>query len=213
MSIEYDHLIGDLTGRRSRRAVLHTGVALLAGLGASALPGMVGAQATPTAGALGDGFLLVQSFSQGSLFPTQGDVGAVPYTVILWDAADRGFFFVDRTGAGAGVAPTERVLDAIGGGSEPLPALLVATAADESGEATSGQQVWALGLVSGGLGADPGAVTYQGEPLTSEEAMAVHGGASPDLPEGTQELGAGYLILTGLAGFNPGADSVLLEMT
>ena len=39
--------------------------------------------------------LLVQSFSHGTLFPTQGDVEGVPYTVILWDAADRGFFFAD----------------------------------------------------------------------------------------------------------------------
>src|SRR5687767_14972007 len=81
-----------LTGAQSRRAALHTGSALLAGMSVLAYQRSVAAQATPVGDAPGS-TLLVQSFSQGTLFPTQGDVIGVPYTVYLWDAADRGFFF------------------------------------------------------------------------------------------------------------------------
>src|SRR5215213_5136508 len=86
------------TGAQSRRAALHTGGALLAGMSALALRSQqsAAAQTTPTAEG-GGGPLLVQSFSHGSLFPTQGDAGGAPYTLILWDAADQGFFFVDWT--------------------------------------------------------------------------------------------------------------------
>ena len=63
--------------------------------------------------------LLVQSFSHGTLFPTQGDAGGAPYTVILWDAADRGFFFADVMSGVAGVVPSERVLAGIGTKARP----------------------------------------------------------------------------------------------
>jgi len=66
-------------------------------MGALAWQRSAAAQATPTTEGGEGGPLLVQSFSQGSLFPTQGDADGAPYTVILWDAADRGFFFADCT--------------------------------------------------------------------------------------------------------------------
>ena len=84
-----------LTGAQSRRAALHAGGALLAGMGALALAAKRGRAGHANHRRGGGGPLLVQSFSQGSLFPTQGDAGGAPYTVILWDAADRGFFFAD----------------------------------------------------------------------------------------------------------------------
>src|SRR5215217_6820020 len=166
------------------------------------LQGSAAAQATPTADAQG-GSLLVQSFSHGTLFPTQGDVEGVPYTVILWDAADRGFFFADWTSGVAGVVPSERVLASIGTNA-PAWAVLVPgpTAGDDS--AAPAQGVWALSLVLGDLGSDPGAVTYQGEPLASEEATSLLGTAPAALPEGPQELGQGFLIIAGLYGFDSG---------
>jgi hypothetical protein len=213
VSPEKDHFSAGLSGSRSRRVVLHAGGAFLAGLGAFALPHGVMARATPTAGGLGEGILLVQSFSRGSLFPTQGDVGVAPYTVILWDAADRGFFFTDRASGRAGVVPTEHVLEVIGGEAGSPRAVLTAAPAEASGATASGEQVWALNRVSGSLGSDPGAVTYQGEPLTDEDAMALLGSAPPDLPDGPRDLGAGFLILAGLSAFDPGDDGARLAMT
>jgi hypothetical protein len=209
VSAENDHVIAGLIRPRSRRVALWAGGTFLAGLGAIALPRRVIAQATPIAAGPETGGLLVQGFSRGSLFPTQGDVGVPSYTVILWDAADRGFFFADWATTAAGVVPTERVLDAISAADGPLQAVLVATRAEESGATASGKQIWALDRVSGSLGADPGAVTYQGEPLADEDAVALLGSAPAVLPDGPQDLGAGFLILAGLSGFDPSDDDVL----
>jgi hypothetical protein len=140
--------------------------------------------------------LLVQSFGQGSLFPTQGDVGVLPYTAVLWDAADRGFLALDPTGGSAGVASTGTVLSALAAADEPPPAVLLSLS---GGESATGA-IWALRLVSGSPGSDPGAVTYQGEPLSGDDAPSWLGSAPPELPAGPQDLGAGYLIISGLAG-------------
>ncbi len=210
MSSEERVSLAALTGTQSRRVALHTGGALLAGMSALAYQRSVAAQATPVADVPGD-TLLVQSFSQGTLFPTQGDAVGAPYTVILWDAADRGFFFADCTSGVAGVVPSERVLAGIEPGATPW-AVLVAGPTEGSDSATPAQGVWALSLVSGSLGSDPGAVTYQGEPLASDDAMSWLGTAPAALPEGPQDLGQGFLILTGLPGFDTG-DGVRLHLT
>ena len=212
MSPEDHCSVAALTGAQSRRTVLHAGGALLAGMGALASQRSAAAQATPTAHAPGGGLLLVQSFSQGSLFPTQGDAGGAPYTVILWDAADRGFFFADWTSGVAGVVPSERVLAGIGT-TAPAWAVLVGAATEESDSATPAQGVWALSLVYGSLGSDPGAVTYQGEPLADEDATPWLGTAPEALPEGPQDLGQGFLIVTGLPGFDDSGDGVRLNLT
>lgn len=205
MSIHDNRSAGAMTEPRSRRAALHAGGLLFAGMGAIALQRSAAAQATPIAGEPGDGLLLVQSFSQGSLFPTQGDGEILPYTVILWDAADRGFFFADGASGAAGVVPTEGVLAAFGDETAPVRALLVSPA---------GETVWALNLVHGSLGSDPGAVTYQGEPLSGEDAAAWLGAAPADLPEGPQDLGQGFLILSGLSGFDASdSDGIRLNVT
>jgi hypothetical protein len=200
------------TGAQSRRAALHAGGALLAGLGALAFQRSAAAQATPTADALGGGVLLVQSFSRGTLFPTQGDAEGAPYTVILWDAADRGFFFADVMSGVAGVVPSERVLAGIGT-ETPLRAVLVAGPTAGGDSATPAQGVWALSLVYGDLGSDPGAVTYQGEPLASDDATSWLGTTPAALPEGPQELGQGFLIIAGLSGFESGSEGVRLNLT
>jgi hypothetical protein len=168
------------------------------------------AQATPTAEARGDGPLLVQSFSQGSLFPTQGDEEGAPYTVILWGAADRGFFFADRSCGVAGVVPSERVLAKIGTDTRPR-AVLVATSREENDSASLAQEVWAMSLDYGDLGSDPGAVAYQGEPLTGEDATSWLGSAPAAMPEGPHDLGQEFLIITGLSGFDD-SDGVRLHL-
>jgi hypothetical protein len=200
------------TGAQSRRAALHAGGALLAGLGALAFQRSAAAQATPTADARGGGVLLVQSFSHGTLFPTQGDAEGAPYTVILWDAADRGFFFADVMSGVAGVVPSERVLAGIGT-ETPLRAVLVAGPTAGGDSATPAQGVWALSLVYGDLGSDPGAVTYQGEPLASDDATSWLGTTPAALPEGPQELGQGFLIISGLSGFDSGSEGVRMNLT
>jgi len=141
-------------------------------------------------------------------------VGVIPYTIILWDAAGPGFFFVDAESGSAGVVPTESVLTTIGGDAGSSRAVLVAAPAEGSGATTASEQVWTLSRVSGSLGSDPGAVTYQGEPMTSEDAMALLGSAPADLPDGPQDLGAGFLILAGWSGFDPSDDEgVRLSLT
>ena len=210
MSPEDRRSTAALAGTQSRRVALHTGGALLAGMSALALRRSVAAQATPVADVPGSA-LLVQSFSQGSLFPTQGDAVGAPYTVILWDAADRGFFFADWTSGVAGVVPSERVLTGIGTGASPR-AVLVAGPTEGSDSAAPAHGLWALSFVSGSLGSDPGAVTYQGEPLASEDATSWLGTAPAALPEGPQDLGHGFLIITGLPGFDTG-DGVRLHLT
>ena len=139
MSPEDRRSTAALAGTQSRRVALHTGGALLAGMSALALRRSVAAQATPVADVPGSA-LLVQSFSQGSLFPTQGDAVGAPYTVILWDAADRGFFFTDWTSGVAGVVPSERVLAGIGTGASPR-AVLVAGPTEGSDSAAPVQGV------------------------------------------------------------------------
>jgi hypothetical protein len=199
-----------LSGAQSRRATLHAGGALLAGLGALEFQRSAAAQATPVAGAGRAGVLVVQSFSHGTLFPTQGDAGGAPYTVILWDAADRGFFFADVMSGVAGVVPSERVLAGIG--TEAPRAVIVGASTEGNDAATSTQGVWSLSLVYGDLGSDPGAVTYQGEPLA--DATSWLGTDPAALPEGPQELGQGFLIIAGLSGFDSnGSDGVRLNLT
>jgi hypothetical protein len=211
VSRENHRSVTGLTGAQSRRAALQTGGVLLTGIGVLALQQSAAAQATPTADAPGGSLILVQSFSQGSLFPTQGDAGGAPYTVILWDAADRGFFFADCTGGVAGVVPTELVLANIGADT-PSRAVLVALSTEENDSATPTQGVWALSLGYGDLGSDPGAVTYQGEPLVGEDATSWLETAPAAMPEGPQDLGQGFLIISGLSGFDDSGDGVRLNL-
>jgi hypothetical protein len=157
-----------------------------------ALAGPLAVPSQALAAAPEAGLVLVQGFGNGSLFPTQGDAGVPPYTVILWDAADRGIFYAARDGA-AGFAPTDALIAAMEAGEQPRAAV-VAPATDDAG----GQQVWALRLVYAGAGSDPGAVTYQGEPIEEAEAAAWLGVAPLTLPEGAQELAGGYLLIAGL---------------
>jgi hypothetical protein len=182
-----------LTSSQSRRVAIQAG-GLLVAIGALALPVVVRAQATPAAEGSGAGMLLVQSFSKGSLFPTQGDVGVPPYTLILWDAADRGFFTIAAADLVASFAPTNALIISIEAGERPQATVVVPASLDGSRP----EQAWSLRLVYGGLGADPGAVTYQGEPVEETEASASLGMTAAALPDGPQELAGGYLVIAGL---------------
>ncbi len=181
------------SSRQSRRVALRAGGAILAAASGLTLHGASATEATPMAGDSGKGFLLVQAFSKGSLFPTQGDAGGPPFTLILWDAAERGFFTVDGESGGVGFAPTESLLIAIEAGERPLAAVVVPGA-----DGSPDHQVWALRLASGGLGSDPGAVTYQGEPPEASEATEWLGVTPSALPDGPIDLASGYLLVSGL---------------
>lgn len=188
----------------SRRGALRAGGALLAAAGGLALPHGAGAQGTPAAGSAG--LLLVQGFSHGSLFPTQGEAGVLPYTLILWDAAERGLFVVSADG-GAGFAPSEALLLAIAAGERPRAAAIVP-------ERPGGQRAWPLRLAYGGLGSDPGAVTYQGEAIVDAEAAAWLGMAPQTLAHEVEDLSAGYLIVAGLPALDvPEGNQVRLDLT
>jgi hypothetical protein len=177
----------------SRRTAL-AGVGALLAAGLRGGPVEAAAAGTPVA-ASGKGLLLVQAFTHGSLFPTQGDVGVIPFTAILWDAADRGFFSV--AGGAAGFAPTDALIAGLAAGERPLAALLAPGAADGATP-----HVWALRLAYGGLGADPGAVTYQGEAVDQGEAAAWLGMTPLPLPDGAFDLNDGFLIIAGLPGLD-----------
>lgn len=180
----------------SRRAAIGLGGALLAAAGALSLPcsGATSAQSSPVAGA-GAGLLVLQAFSKGTLFPTQGDAGQIPYTVILWDAADRGVFYT--TAGGAGIAPTESLVIAIEAGEQPLAAIVSPGPAE--GDAP---RVFALRLGYAGLGSDPGAITYQGEPVSDAEITAWLGVAPTALSDGPVDLATGYLLIAGVPGLD-----------
>ena len=139
------------------------------------------------AGGAGGAPLLVQSFSRGSLFPTQGDAGVLPYTLILWDAAPQGVVVADPGAGQFGIAPTDRVLAALAAAATPPWAMVTAA----TGE------LWLLRLAGGSLGSDPGAVTYQGEVVGADEARQALGVTAADPPTGPHDI-AGYLLVFGL---------------
>jgi hypothetical protein len=178
----------------SRRAALAGGAGILAALGLVARQPGAAAQATPVAAPPTSGLLLVQAFSDGSLFPTQGSDGVLPYTLILWDAADRGFFTVSAAARVAGFAPTDALIAAITAGERPLAAVVLPAATDGS----TGERAWPLRLAYAGLGSDPGAVTYQGEAVSPDDASAWLGAAPQALPEGPLDLKDGFLVIAGL---------------
>lgn len=187
----------------SRRGALRAGGALLAVAGALGLARGAAAQGTPIAD--GRGLLLVQSFSQGSLFPTQGDAGVLPYTLILWDAAERGLIVVADDGV-VGFAPTEALLLAIAAGARPRAAVIVP-------ERPGGQRAWPLRLAYAGLGSDPGAITYQGDAMDGAEAAAWLGVTPRPLAHDVEDLSAGYLVIAGLPALDlPEGNQVRIEL-
>jgi hypothetical protein len=171
----------------------------MAGVQTLSTPHGVRARGTPVAGRDGSGLLVLQAFSKGSLSPTQGDAASPPFTLILWDAADRGIFYTDIApdGGAAGVAPTETLIISIAAGERHLAAVVL-PAASEGSEPL----VFALRLAYAGLGSDPGAITYQGEPVPEDEIAAWLGMASTALPEGASDLASGYLLIAGLPGID-----------
>lgn len=176
----------------SRRALLHGGAAA-ALLGAVAGPHLALAQGTPEAGE-GSDILLIQAFSQASLFATQGDADTHPYTLILWDAAPSGLVYLSS--GGAGVVSVDALLLAITAGAQPQAALVLPSA-----DGASEQFAWALHLSLAEAGSDPGAVTYQGDLLGEEEATALLG-VAPQPADDAMNLGAGYLLLSGFPAFD-----------
>jgi hypothetical protein len=183
-----------LSGRRTRRAALHAGgvaaaLAMLAG-------GRVAAQpATPIA--QGSGPVLVQGFGYGTLFRTQGSGGPdmLPYTLILWTAIG-GFVSLDPA-VGAGILPTDRVINALGAAKPPPAVALIAS--PEGGDPDGGgESTWALTLGYASLGQDRDAVTYQGTLLDPADAQTRFG-LTPSPPPSLVKFGPGYLLAAAAA--------------
>ena len=195
-----DDIRGDAT--IARRAVLRHGAALAAVLAAAGLQPAGAQDATPIGGGHG-GPVAIQAFGKGSLFPTQGDGSNLPpYTAILWDAADRGVVVVDSGSGSIGVVPAARAIDALAAVGTVTAALV----ARLPGGGARDEALWLMTLTVGGLGADPGAVTYQGAVLEASAGITSSGIAPDDLPEAAQELESGYLILFGLTALHAAGD-------
>ena len=182
----------------TRRATLGAGAALAATLAAGL--GRAAAQdASPAAGEKGGGSLFVQSFSGGVLMPTQGDgANMPPYTLYLWDATVRDIFFVGPSGAGE--IPPQPVFAAITAETAPLAALF--SAAGQGANPAADCSRWALRLVLGQDGSDPGAATYQGDLLPDDEAQTFLS-VAPSAADGAIDLGPGTLVIAGLPSLDP----------
>ena len=170
----------------SRRALLHAG-------GLAALAGAL--HTLPTQAHDDDGMVIAQAFASGTLFPTQGDADGPPYTLILWGADGRGLLAL--TDEWAAVLNGGALLAALEAGAKPQAAVVLPAPADGTGQ----QQAWGLKLVSGSPGSDPDAVTYQGD-LLDDAAASDWLGTPVTAPDGAATFGPGYLILTGLDGFD-----------
>jgi hypothetical protein len=171
----------------SRRVILQAGgLAALAGA-LTSLP--VRAQGD------GAGMTIVQAFASGTLFPTQGDADASPYTLTLWGADGRGLLAL--TGEWAAVLNGGALLAALEAGAQPQAAVVLPAPADGTGQ----QQAWGLKLVSGSPGSDADAVTYQGE-LLDDAAASDWLGTPVTAPDGAATFGPGYLVIIGLEGLD-----------
>jgi hypothetical protein len=181
--------------RTSRRSVIQGAAGLAAVLAVAGASAAAAQSATPAANAGRPGPVAVQTFGKGSLFPTQGDGPDLPpYTAILWDATDRGVVVADPVAGAIGVVPAERVVEALTAAGTATAALVARLPAGSERD----EGIWLLTLTSGGLGADPGAVTYQGEPPASSDNEASSDAMSDALPDGVQDLESGFLIVYGL---------------
>ena len=84
MPMTTDQIMAGLTQSQSRRAAFQTGGALAGALTAFGVRQAAAEEATPGSGMSTSGLLVVQAFTSGTLFPTQGDAVSPPYTLYLW---------------------------------------------------------------------------------------------------------------------------------
>jgi hypothetical protein len=125
-------IAADPQSRRNALRRLAGGLAALLG-GIGLAPGRSLAQqgtpaASPAAGMLTE-FLYIQSFASGTLVPKEGEAGV--YDLVLRGGTGQTTYFADRPERQVGVAPTARVLAAIGfDPANPPNAGLVAQTAD-----------------------------------------------------------------------------------
>jgi hypothetical protein len=181
---------------RSRRAALR-GVGTL-GLGA-ALGGVFGRraaaqEATPPATPAGSGelieFLYIQTHDAGTLLPKSGQEGI--YELHLTGGTGHTTYFADRPGRQVGIAPTERVLAAIGiGGDDPPNAGLVA-------HTDAGERVLVVELLSARFDDDAESLTYDVRLLADYDESALSHLADKVSDESLPErFGASSLFIDG----------------
>lgn len=115
------------------------------------------ASASPPAGAVLTEFLYIQSFAHGTLTPKDDQAGV--YELELHGGTDQTVYFADRPQRQVGVAPTGRVLSAIGFDPDNPPnAGLVA-------ETDDGERVIIVELMNPRLDEDAETLTYDVRPI------------------------------------------------
>ena len=151
---------------QSRRAALRRlgGGALAAAMGTVGLGRARAQDATPAAGPAVE-FLYVQSFAGGTFLPKPGEAGV--YELTLTGGTGHTVYFADRPERQVGIAPTERVLGAIGfdPANPPNAALVVQTA--------DGEDVVIVELLNPRLDEAAGTLTYDARVLANYEGEAL----------------------------------------
>lgn len=148
------------------------------------------AAASPPAGSVLTEFLYIQSFAHGTLTPTEDEAGV--YELELHGGTDQTVYFADRPERQVGVAPTGRVLSAIGFDPENPPnAGLVA-------ETDDGERVIIVELMNPRLDEDAETLTYDVRPIGDYDGAGLSHLApkhsDEELPE---SLGAVSLFIDG----------------
>ncbi len=180
-----------------RAAVRRVG---LAGLGAAA-GGLLGrergqaqdatpAAATPAAPGETTEFLYIQSHNAGTMRPKEGEAGV--YELVLTGGTGHTTYFADRPQRQTGIAPTERVLTAIGiGGDNPPNAGLVAQTDD-------GERVVIVELLAADFDEPTETVTYDVRVLAEyDEAGLAHLADKQSDEEPPASFGASSLFIDG----------------
>jgi hypothetical protein len=157
--------------RRSALRRLSAGAAALVA-GAGIVSGRARAQeatpaaGTPAASATLTEFLYIQNFASGTLLPKEGESGV--YVLTLRGGSGQTAYFADRPERQVGVAPTARVLAALGfDPADPPNAGLVAQTDD-------GERVIILELLNPDIDEEVDRLTYDARPLAdyAEEALS-----------------------------------------
>ena len=182
---------------QSRRAAVRR----LGGAGLGAAAGLFGrargraqdatpGAATPAASGVLTEFLYIQSFASGTMLPKEGEAGV--YELVLSGGTGHTSYFADRPERQVGIAPTDRVLAAVGiGGDNPPNAGLVAQTDD-------GERVIIVELLAANHNEATEILTYDVRPLADyADGGLAHLAAKVSDEEPPESFGAASLFIDG----------------
>lgn len=135
-------------------------------------------------------FLYIQTFTHGTMVPKEGEEGV--YLLELMGGSGHVTYFADRPRRETGIAPTERVLAAVGiGGDDPPNAGLVVQTED-------GERVVIFELLAYDHDENTGTVTYDVRPLADyDEAGLAHLADKTSDEDHPASFDAGSLFIDG----------------